>query len=443
MFVTYLTYRERLLLTKTDNEVYQFHEFSTNLEEYQMFKLNQQLIFLLQKNKFYQNKLKDIELPITSIHNLKMLPFTIKQELVDDQKMFPPYGRNHTYPLDSYSRYHQTSGTSGSPLKVLDTQDSWNWWKTCWQEILKSSGVTYRDKVFLAFSFGPFIGFWAGFEAAKSIGSFVIAAGSQTSKERLTTLMENEATVLLCTPSYALHLAEVAEDMELNLHESSINKIITAGEPGGSIPTVRKQIENLWDAKLYDHVGMTETGAFGYSCDAQKGIHINESQFIAEIIDPETLEPAKENEKGELVLTNLGRYGYPLIRYRTGDMVLNSDEKCTCKNNYLFLPGGIIGRADDMVVIRGINIYPSSIESIVREFSEIIEFQIEYYTKSDMDQIKVLFELNSNDTAAIQKDLETRLRERVGLRIETEIVEHHSLPRFAMKAKRVVDNRNK
>src|SRR5699024_5321777 len=210
--------------------------------------------------------------------------------------------------------------------------------------------VTYKDKVFLAFSFGPFIGFWAGFEAAKSIGAFVIAAGSQTSKERLATLMENDATVLLCTPSYALHLAEVANEIELDLHKTSISKIITAGEPGGSIPSVRKQIEELWDATLFDHVGMTETGAFGYSCDAQNGLHINESQFIAEIIDPESLEPAKENEKGELVLTNLGRYGYPLIRYRTGDMVINSQEKCSCSNDFLFLPGGILGRADDMVV---------------------------------------------------------------------------------------------
>jgi len=424
-----------------DKKIYQFQEFTTSLEQYQMFKLNQKLIFLLQQNKFYQEKLKNIKLPITSKEDLKMLPFTMKQELVEDQKMYPPYGRNHTYPIESYSRYHQTSGTTGSPLKVLDTQDSWNWWIACWQDVLKTSDVTYKDKVFLAFSFGPFIGFWAGFEAAKSIGAFVIAAGSQTSKERLATLMENDATVLLCTPSYALHLAEVANEIELDLHKTSISKIITAGEPGGSIPSVRKQIEELWDATLFDHVGMTETGAFGYSCDAQNGLHINESQFIAEIIDPESLEPAKENEKGELVLTNLGRYGYPLIRYRTGDIVINSQEKCSCSNDFLFLPGGILGRADDMVVIRGINIYPSSIEAIVREFPEIIEFQITYYTKGDMDQIKVQFELASDDNATVQKVLETRLRERVGLRIETEIVEQNSLPRFSMKAKRVIDNR--
>src|SRR5699024_562606 len=282
-----------MMTDSEDKKIYQFQEFTTSLEQYQMFKLNQKLIFLLQQNKFYQEKLKNIKLPITSKEDLKMLPFTMKQELVEDQKMYPPYGRNHTYPIESYSRYHQTSGTTGSPLKVLDTQDSWNWWIACWQDVLKTSDVTYKDKVFLAFSFGPFIGFWAGFEAAKSIGAFVIAAGSQTSKERLATLMENDATVLLCTPSYALHLAEVANEIELDLHKTSISKIITAVVTCVSITSVRKQIEELWDATLFDHVGMTETGSFGYSCDAQNGLHINESHFIAEIIDPESLEPAK------------------------------------------------------------------------------------------------------------------------------------------------------
>jgi len=132
---------------------YQFQEFNTTLDRYQLFKLNQKLIFLLQQNKFYQDKLQNIKLPISSIEDLKMLPFTSKQELVEDQKKFPPYGRNHTYPIESYSRYHQTSGTSGSPLKVLDTQESWNWWITCRQEVLNTSVVTQNDRVFLAFSF--------------------------------------------------------------------------------------------------------------------------------------------------------------------------------------------------------------------------------------------------------------------------------------------------
>ncbi|MFS0644078.1 phenylacetate--CoA ligase family protein [Siminovitchia sp. 179-K 8D1 HS] len=423
-------------MSSTGYPVYEFH---TSLENYQLHKLNQMLVFLLQENEFYRNKLAGITLPLLSREEMSRLPFTTKQELVDDQKQFPPYGKNHTYPLKSYSRYHQTSGTSGKPLKVLDTKESWEWWETCWEEVFRSSGVNQNDTVFLAFSFGPFIGFWGGFEAAKKIGAFVIAAGSQTSKERLATMMENNATALLCTPSYALHLAEVAEEMNLDLPNSSIKKIITAGEPGGSVPSIRRQIETAWGAKLYDHVGMTEMGAYGYSCREQNGIHVNEAQFIAEIINTDTHEPAKHGEKGELVLTNLGRYGYPLVRYRTGDIVINHREKCPCGNHFRFLPGGIIGRADDMVVIRGINIYPSSIEAIVREYSEIKEFRIVYYTSGDMDQIKVQIETTD---ARAEKKLSTQLRERIGLRIETEIVEAGSLPRFSMKARRVVDERN-
>lgn len=422
----------------SERETHKVYEFHTSLENYQIHKLNQMLSFLLMENEFYQSKLQGIQLPLRSKEDLAKLPFTTKQELVEDQKNNPPYGKNHTYPVTSYGRYHQTSGTTGEPLKVLDTPKSWKWWEDCWIKVYEASGVTSEDVVFLAFSFGPFVGFWGGFEAAKRISALVIASGSQSSKERITSMITNQATVLLCTPSYALHLVEVAEDMGVDLRDTKIEKIITAGEPGGSIPSIRKQIEDAWGATVYDHVGMTEMGAYGYGCKAKNGLHVNDEQFIAEIINPETGEPVGPNERGELVLTNLGRYGYPLIRYRTGDMVINQPEKCSCGDPFTFLPGGILGRADDMVVIRGINIYPSSIEAIVREFKEIKEFRIVYYTIEDMDQMKVQIE---TEDESIKDDLFTLLRQRVGLRIEVEIVEKGSLPRFEMKGRRIVDKR--
>src|SRR5690606_29418845 len=258
--------------------------------------------------------------------------------------------------------------------------------------------------------------------------------GSMSSEERLNSMLNNGATVLLCTPSYALHLAEVAEKIGLDIKNSSIKKIITAGEPGGPIPSTRKQIENLFGAKLYDHVGMTEMGAYGYSCREQNGLHVNESEFIVEVIDPETLEHVKPGEKGELVLTNLGRYGYPMIRYRTGDLVVYQKESCSCGNSYQFLPGGIIGRADDMVVIRGVNIYPTSIEAIIREFTEIKEFRIVYYTEQEMDQIKIQIE----GPESVVEPLSRLLRVRVGLRIDVERVEDNTLTRFEMKARRII-----
>ncbi|PGZ98590.1 phenylacetate--CoA ligase [Bacillus pseudomycoides] len=418
--------------------VYRIHENEVDLAQYQLQKLNQLLVFASQCNGFYKEKLKDVFLPIRIQEDMYKIPLTTKKELAEDQIQNDPFGRNHSYPESSYIRYHQTSGTSGRPLKVLDTKESWDWWQDCWLEVLKSAGVMSRDRLFLAFSFGPFIGFWAAYEAAKKAGALVIPGGGQSSTERLYSILENKANILLCTPSYAIHLAEVAEQHGFDIKSSHVHTIITAGEPGGSIPSVRSQIESLWNAELYDHVGMTEMGAYGYSCSQQNGIHVNESQFLAEVIDPDTLEPVEDGECGELVLTNLGRYGFPLIRYRTGDMVRKNNKSCACGNPYYFFEGGIIGRADDMVIVRGVNIFPQSIEAIVREFPQVSEFRIIYYTLEEMNQVKVQIEA----IADVVSDLKVRLRERIGLRIEVESVEYGTLPRFEMKSRRVLDQRD-
>lgn len=417
--------------------VYQVYETEVGLREYQIHRLNELLVFTSNFNEFYKKKLDGVHLPIKSFKDLQRLPFTTKKELAQDQIDHAPLGSNHSYPIESYIRYHQTSGTTGKPLKVLDTQQSWEWWANCWKKVLESSGVTKGDSCYLAFSFGPFIGFWAAHEGIRNLGALAIPGGSMSSEERLKSMLDNQATVLLCTPSYALHLAEVAEKLGLDIKNSAIRTIITAGEPGGSVPSTRAQIETLWGAKLFDHVGMTEMGAYGYSCKEQKGLHVNESEFILEVIDPQTLEHVKPGEQGELVLTNLGRFGYPMIRYRTGDAVIYQKEACACGNLYQFLPGGIVGRTDDMVVIRGVNIYPSSIEAIVREFSEIKEFRIIYYIEQEMHQLKLQVEA-PQETVPVLAGL---LRERIGLRIEVEQVEENTLPRFEMKAKRVLDLR--
>lgn len=416
---------------------YPLKESVIDLPNYQLYKLNELLVFVSGFNQFYKEKLKAVKLPLRDLEDLQEIPFTTKQELALDQLQHPPFGRNHSYPLSSYIRYHQTSGTSGRPMKVLDTQESWDWWQDCWLEVLKSAGVNKEDRLFLAFSFGPFIGFWSAYEAAKKAGALVITGGGQSSEERLESIRGNKASVLLCTPSYALHLAEVAAKSKVDIKNSSVRLLVLAGEPGGSIPSVRQQIEALWGAEVYDHVGMTEMGAYGYSCQKKAGIHVNEAQFIAEIINQETLKPVKPGERGELVLTNLGRYGYPLIRYRTGDAVINLVEACSCGSDFKLLPGGIIGRVDDMVIVRGINIFPQSIEAIIREFPEIIEFSIVFYTVEKMNQVKVKIETDAD----ILAKLRVLLRERLGLRIEVEVVEKGTLPRFEMKARRVEDLR--
>ncbi len=360
------------------------------------------------------------------------LPFTRKTEFVADQVEHPPFGTNLTYPLACYVRVHQTSGTSGTPIRWLDTQESWEWWAYCWEFVLSAAGVTAQDRVFFPFSFGLFIGFWAGFEGARALGALVIPGGGQDSVTRLGWMQSLGATVLVCTPSYALHLAEVARERGLDPPRLPVRLTVHAGEPGAGIPAVRARIEEGWGARAFDHAGMTEMGAYGYECEEQAGLHVNESEFIAEVVDPTTGTPARE---GELVLTNLGRLGSPAIRYLTGDRVRVADRPCACGRTFLRLEGGILGRFDDMLIVRGVNVFPSAIEAVVRRFPAIDEFQIEVFRAGELDELRVLVELEAPDGVRAVHDA---LRLDLGIRLEVAAVPPRSLPRYELKARRVV-----
>jgi len=233
------------------------------IEEHQLARLQLGLRRILPHNRFYEKKLfaDRGSIILESLKDVSRLPFTTKQELVADQELHPLFGSNLTYPLSEYIRLHQTSGTTGQPLKVLDTQESWDWWADCWTSVYQAAGVTRDDIVFLAFGFGPFIGFWSAYEGAKRLGALTVPGGGMDSLQRLHAIEEIGATVLVCTPSYALHLAEVAQEHALDMQSSSVRVTIHAGEPGASIPATRERIESAWSARAYDHAGMTEMGA--------------------------------------------------------------------------------------------------------------------------------------------------------------------------------------
>ena len=285
------------------------------LREHQWHRLRAMAAELLATNQFVARRWRAAG--VASVEDLRgwddfrRLPFTKKAELVDDQAANPPFGTNLTYPLERYVRVHQTSGTSGSPLRWLDTQESWEWWARCWGFVLRGAGVGPADRVFFPFSFGLFIGFWAGFEGARALGALAIPGGGQDSPTRLASMEALGATTLVCTPSYALHLVEIARERGIDLARLPVRITVHAGEPGAGIPAVRARIEAGWGARTFDHGGMTEMGAYGYECAAQAGLHVNESEFIVEVIDPLTGAPARD---GELVLTNLGRVGSPAVR---------------------------------------------------------------------------------------------------------------------------------
>jgi phenylacetate-CoA ligase len=364
--------------------------------------------------------------------DLARLPFTRKAEFVEDQAAHPPFGTNLTYPLERYVRLHQTSGTSGTPVRWLETQESWDWWARCWGFVLDAAGVTAADRVFFPFSFGLFIGFWAGFEGARALGALTLPGGGQDSPTRLAWMEALGATALVCTPSYALHLAEVARERGLDLRRLGVRRTIHAGEPGAGIASVRARIQEAWDARTFDHAGMTEMGAYGFECAEQAGLHVNESEFIAEVVDPITGRPA---EAGELVLTNLGRIGSPAVRYRTGDRVRLEGGSCPCGRTFIRLAGGILGRLDDMLIIRGVNVFPSAIEEIVRRFPTVDEFQIEVFRDQELDEVRVLLDAPDGIRAAAVQEA---FRLGLGLRLEVVAVPPRSLPRYELKARRVV-----
>jgi len=411
-----------------------------SFEKQQLDKLRRMLQIILPGNDFYRKKLSACATSdIDSLEKLKQFPFTTKAELVEDQLLHPPFGTDLTFSPNQYIRVHQTSGTTGNPLYWLDTEESWDWWAECWKEIFQAAGLRSDDRIFFAFSFGPFIGFWAGWEGARKLGALAISGGSQSTGQRIKSILDHQATVLVCTPTYALHMATEAEKAGINLaRDSSIRITIHAGEPGANIPSTKKRIADVWGAQCFDHPGATEVGAFGFECEAQPGgVHINESEFIAEVLNPNTCEAIAEGEQGELVITNLGRIGSPVIRYKTGDLVEPSAQSCPCGRPFVLLNGGVLGRVDDMIVIRGVNVFPSAIENIMREFPQVEEFRIETFEKESLRQLKLILDPRSDQAAqGLEEKVGQRLRERIGLRPQVELVTPGTLPRFELKAKR-------
>jgi phenylacetate-CoA ligase len=405
--------------------------------ERQLDRLNPGLALLVRQNPFYRRKLAGISLPLAGRRDYRRLPFTSKSELVEDQAANPPYGTNLTYAASAYTRIHSTSGTTGRRLKVLDTEESWGWFTRCWQEIYRVFGIGPGDRVFAAFGFGPFVGFWAGFEAAHQVGAQAIPGGAQSSLQRLDAILDCRATVLLSTPTYALRLAEVARESGIDIAASAVRATIHAGEPGASIPATRSLIESAWGARAWDHAGLSEVGAWGYECPAGEGLHVLESEFVAEVLEIEGDSEVGEDETGELVLTNLGRWAAPVVRYRTGDLVRLRSSLCACGSPFLRFPGGVLGRADEMVQVKGVNVYPTAVESIVREEPSIAEFRIEIVERRRMWEMRAEIEVPPAESPEeVRARLERELHLRIGIRAEVSVVPPGSLPRFELKARR-------
>lgn len=394
----------------------------------QLQKLNDLLRAILPANVFYQRKLGSLPEFGSLAEFSATIPFTTKEELAADHEAFPPYGSTHTFPLGIYHRFHQTSGTRGKPLIWLDDPGNWTWILDNWEWVWRGAGVKPGDTAFFPFSFGPFLGFWAGFEAATRMGVRAVPGGGLSSEDRLHLLRRSQSSILCCTPTYALRLAEVGDKIGLKVASLGIAKIIVCGEPGGSIPEIRRRIESAWSARVYDHHGMTEIGPVSVSSEHDPDLLLlRHESYFCEVIDPATGQPVAHGETGELVLTTLGRHGSPLLRYRTGDLV-----RPVPHGDHFALHGGVLSRTDDMVVIRGINIHPSSIDAIVRAFPEIGEYQVEIDQRTALAELRLTVEAPADAASALAQ----KLRSTFSLRIPVTAAAPGTLPTFEVKAKR-------
>jgi len=395
-------------------------------------------------NPFYKKKFMQYGVSprdIRSLNDLPKLPFTTKREFEIDQEEYPPFGTNLTEPLENYVQYHQTSGTTGRPLKFLDTQESWEWRGKCACYILKGAGVKKGDRILFPFNFGPYTAFWMLYEGAYHLGALIIPTGGWNSLQRLECILQNKATVIPTTPTYAILLASTAKENNINIANSSVRTIMLSGEPGALIPSIREKIEKLWNAKCYDYIGLTEVGSWGFQCTEEPfGVHVIESEFIAEVIDPQTGQPVDEGEVGELVLTNLGKSCMPAIRYQTGDLVKVKKGECICKRTFRVFEGGVLGRKDEMIVIRGVNVFPSALKNIIESHVQPgDEYQILAYRR-DINELTVKLELNEGEKGeSIQRNIQDEIKRKFNLRVEVEVLPKGTIPKFDFKAKRFIN----
>lgn len=387
---------------------------------------------------------------IKTFDDIVKVPKVEKAIMRDIQLRDPfPYGDALCVPLEQVTEFHQTSGTTGQCVYQPDTWQDWEWWAEAWSYIMYAQGFRNTDRIFVPFGYNVFVAYWAGHYAGEKMGCEVIPGGGLETRGRLLKMQELNATAMMATPTYVLSMAEVAH-RELGLDPAkdlSISKILCAGEPGASIPTTKKRMEEAWGAKVYDHVGATEVGAWAYECNAQPGgLHVNEALFLVELENIETGEIINEpGRQGKLVITALDRQAQPCVRFDSKDVSEWAAEPCPCGRTFRMIKGGVVGRTDDITKVKGVLLTPSCIEETVRSFPELAdEYEVVVTREAEVDQITLKVELVP-EAAGQREEVEPRLvdllRLNTNLRYDLEFHEYGTLPRYTVKARRFKDLR--
>jgi phenylacetate-coenzyme A ligase PaaK-like adenylate-forming protein len=425
------------------------------LERLQLEKLRRQCAWAQERSPWYRRAFREAGVSaedLRSLEDLRRLPLLTREEWMASQAAHPPFGELPAIGPEQAIRLHTTSGTSGRmPLRALDGRRDWTWVAEMWAYGLWGCGVRPGDIAYVAFGYGSFIGFWGLHYAMEKIGVLNVPGGAQPTDARVRQIVDFGATVVASTPTYAMRLAQEAERLGIDLAGSAVSRVILSGEPAGSIPETKRLIERQWGARAFDTAGMTEVGTIVmFECAEQPGgAHIIEDHLLEEVLDPETLQPVGYGEQGERVVTSFGRGAIPLIRYRTADLVRRVPAaECSCGRCFDLYGGGILGRVDDMKIVRGTNVYPRAIEGIVRGHDGVEEFQVQITREGLRDEITLFVEMAGElgDEAWSRAQLQIR-RELAdaheGLNFRVERAAAGALPRFELKAKRVVDLREK
>lgn len=388
---------------------------------------------------------------IRSFDDIRYVPKVEKSMLRDIQKKHPfPYGDALCVPLDDVTEFRQTSGTSGQPVYQPDTWQDWEWWAECWAFLLWAQGYRPSDRVFIPFGYNIFVAFWAAHYAAEKLGCEVIPGGVLNTKSRVLKIQELKATAMMGTPTYILAMANTAvEKLGIDPTTLTIEKITCAGEPGASIPSTKTRMEEAWGAKVYDHAGATEIGAWSFECNEQSGgLHVNDGFFLVEIEDIETGDIINEpGKRGKMIITTLDREAMPCIRFDSKDIIEWASEACPCGRTFRLLKGGVIGRADDITKVKGVLLAPSAIEEVVRSIDGLgDEYEVVVDKIKDKELITLKIEIAPGAEAQsreIEPKIMEQLRLKTNLGYNLEFHEYGSLPRYEVKAKRFKDLRKK
>ena len=398
-------------------------------------------------SQLYAEKLKGIEPgDLKTFDDIKKVPFTYKEELRKWQENVDPfpYGGLLGVPIEEVSSFRQTSGTTGRPVYVPESYESWQWRVESWCHILWMAGFRPRHRLFLPFGYNVYVAFWEAHYAAEKLGCEVVPGGALDTKGRVNKIIELKANAMAGTPTYMLNIAQEAVEMGIDPKSFGIERILGAGEP---LPeATRKRIEATYNCKMFDHIGSTETCGFAGMCEVQQGLHIIEPFFLVELLDRETL--SKEvavGEQGVIVITPLGRRSFPVIRFNTNDVAIKGPSQCECGRTSLKLME-IVGRVDDIRKIRGVLFSPKTVEQLVRsEFPEIVEYEIVVTRKDIMDEITLRIELDPKVAKEQSGDVAKRLAERhkikTNLSCKVKVEPEGTLPRYDLKAKRFKDMR--